>query len=220
MLGEPDYAELTRSIRKWADMHGRTPDWRYSRQPYPIAVAEVLLQKTKAADVLPVWRNVMSRCPTPAVLAAVPNDELFAMVAGLGLGTQRSMRLQKMSSGMIHGEPLSHLPGLGPYGTGVLCLSVGLEPATPPVDGNIARVISRLFGLRYDRGEPRKKPEVKEGTARILTAANNAEERLAIVYGLVDLGATVCTPKKPSCSICPLAINCHFAAHRRRLAPR
>lgn len=103
------------------------------------------------------------------------------------------------------------IPGLGPYGSAILYLSSGQPPTTSPVDGNIARVITRLYGLSFARGEARKKPEVKTAVDSILSLQPSPDGALETVYALVDLGAAICTPHKPNCPACPLSELCTFA---------
>ena len=105
--------------------------------------------------------------------------------------------------------------GLGPYGQALTRLSLGLKLATIPVDGASARVISRFYGLSFDRGEARKKPEVRNAAARLLDRSR-PRTALATVLALVDLGTTVCKPRNPDCAHCPLRARCAFPLDPRR----
>jgi A/G-specific adenine glycosylase len=200
-----------RRLEHWGAARGRLPPWRLSRDPYALAAAEILLQKTRGEDVEPVWEALMSAYSVPAKLAEADDEEVRGIVAVLGLGSQRVQRLKRMAQAMHGREHYARLPGLGAYGSAVLALTGGRCPDTPPVDGNIARVICRSLGLSFARGEPRKKPEVKRAVARLLHEQETPAAKLDVVYGLVDLGATVCTPHSPDCSSCPLSDCCAFA---------
>jgi A/G-specific adenine glycosylase len=197
---------MARDLARWATQHGRAMPWRTSPSAYELAVAEVLLQKTKAADAEPVWNGLLAAYPTAASLAVADPAAVQEGVESLGLGRQRTLRLIAMARSMV--ERGERIRGLGPYGQAVLALTFGTDEVAPPVDGNIARVITRLFGFSFVRGEPRKKREVRDAVSRILGSSRTPAERLAIVYALVDLGAIVCSPSAPRCGECPLSRVC------------
>ena len=203
-----------RALRRWARRHGRSFPWR-SCSGYPLAVAEVLLQKTRGEAIEGAWRAVLARYPSPESLARSRSGPLERIVTPLGLGEQRAGRLRSMArswTAVLSG--VGKVGGLGPYGQALTRLSLDLRPATTPVDGSTARVISRYFGLTFARGEPRKKPEVRAAVA-LLLARSRARAALATVLALVDLGAVVCKPRKPDCDRCPLRSNCAYRAATR-----
>ncbi len=206
-----DLSVETPRLLRWARKNGRQPPWRSAQGAYPVAVAEVLLQKTKAADVEPVWEQLIARFPTAEALADADANRIHRIVADLGLGAQRTARLKAMAKALEQGGLAGPGSGLGPYGLAVASLSAGRQPSTVPVDGNLARVVSRFYGFRFDRGEPRKKPEVKAAVERLLNARRRPEAKLRALYALVDLGAAVCTPARPACEACPLSSTCAFA---------
>ncbi len=209
---EPVTAEETPALHfakraiDWGVSNGRSAPWRGAARAYEIAVAEILLQKTKAAQAAPVWRAVTREYPTPESLRDAPEGELEASVAALGLGRQRAQRLRHMAAALASGA--SPLPGLGPYGSAILSLAMGSSPSHVPVDGNIARVVTRLFGWSFEKGEARKSRAVRAAVHDWLVAAGSPALQLRLVYALVDLGALVCTPRRPACSSCPLEANC------------
>ena len=141
-------------------------------------------------------------------------DELLELVAPLGLGAQRVARLRAMAAHFDAGSPACP-PGMGPYGYGVVVLASGQIPEVAPVDGNLARVVSRVNGWRFERGEARKKPEPR-AAVRELLAGVRAAERLAILYALVDVGATLCKRVHPDCVRCPLQSSCVWATQPAR----
>jgi A/G-specific adenine glycosylase len=206
--------ELERALIRWAEANGRSPPWRRTRSIYRLAVAEILLQKTKAGDAEPVWRDLLGAYPTPNALAQARRSSIRKLVKRLGLGDQRAERLKGMAQWLAAGRVPEQAPGIGPYGAGILALVQGHRPERPPVDGNVARVISRYKHLTFKRGEARKKSEVAVAVNEMLGRARRYREKLAIAYALVDLGAAVCKPFKPSCFECPLRLSCAFPLAR------
>jgi len=196
--------ESAARARRWAAKHGRTFPWRTGTD-YEVAVAEVLLQKTRGEAVAAIWSEVLRRYPSPDRLGRARVDSLRRVVAPLGLGEQRSRRLIAMARSWGDSSP----DALGPYGTAVLALSRGERPATVPVDGNVARVIQRHEGWAWERGEPRKKPELRIAVSDWLSGSPAVA--LRTLYALVDLGALVCTPRNPKCPSCPLRGTCASA---------
>lgn len=213
---------IARAVMSWANARGRRPAWRTAPDAYRLAVAEILLQKTKAEDVEPIWARLVLRYPTAQRLARARNGDIARLVAGLGLGRQRTERLKRMAAVMWReGPDALRLPGIGSYGSGLLRLSRGLDLRSAPVDGNVARVIARYSQLQFARGEPRKKPEVKKALMDLLGTRRRRRERLRLLYGLVDLGALVCRPANPACPECPLVAGCSHAreaSRKRRMA--
>jgi len=201
----PDRGDAITRLIEWATASGRRLPWRTVTDRYRLGVAEVLLQKTKAEAALPVWSLLLKQFPTPAHLERATDSEVIAVVGRLGLGHQRAVRLRQIASWASGRE--SSPSGVGAYGQAILALSSGAPPQRPPVDGNIARVITRVFGLSFDRGEPRKKPAVASAVRNLLRDRPIGEQ-LRVVYALVDLGALVCLPSVPRCSACPLSTVC------------
>lgn len=198
-------AEMSSAIVGWSMSFGRSFPWRDSRDPYVLAVAEVLLQKTKAPDVEPVWRTLIERYPTADSLVDADNESLHALVASLGLGLQRTTRLRRMATAIASGDST---PRLGPYGDAMVSMALEDSTAAVPVDGNVARIVQRVLGLSWERGEVRKKREVRTGAKALLDANGSSESRLKFMYGLLDFGAAICTASRPRCGDCPLASGC------------
>ena len=165
------------------------------------------MQKTRGPDVAPVWAALIERYPTPNALAVADPFKVEALVARLGLRAQRTSRLQLMAAEWANDGYRGDLPGLGAYGSAIVGLSLGRRPAAPPVDGNVSRVVSRVLDLSFERGEPRKKPEVREAIADLL-GGRPPRRQLAVLYAVVDLGAKLCTPRAPDCGRCPIAPEC------------
>lgn len=201
-------------LRRWASRYGRLFPWRVS-SGYELAVAEILLQKTRGSAIELVWRDLLTAYPQPADLACAKQRDVRRIVGALGLGEQRSQRLIEMASGWDAFTCGNACAGLGTYGSAIVALSMGRKGAYSPVDGNVARVLTRYFGWHFDRGESRKKPEVKQIMLRV-TGHRPPDVALRNVYALVDLGATVCRPRNPICAECPLANHCRW--HRYEAA--
>lgn len=202
-------AEVGRALQEWWPSQQRRFPWRTVPERYPVVVAEILLQQTRAETVARTWVQVLARYPSVGDLADGDPAELGEMVAILGLGTQRTGRLISAARAMTSGS--GRIPGLGAYGSGVVALVSGDVAGPVPVDANIARVVTRVWGLRFDRGEARKKLEVIDRTSSILAAASTPATRLSLIYALVDLGAMVCKSTSPSCASCPLLDGCLWA---------
>ncbi len=211
MLSAARAYRLRQRLVSWGRSHGRRMSWRTRRRAYPVALAEILLQKTKGADAEIVWKRLMANYPTALSLSRAGNKRLRRIVSPIGLGKQRAGRLRSMASWLAGQGIPERAPGLGPYGRAIVALSLGRSTETAPVDGNVARVICRLFGLEFDRGEARKKPQVKEIAFSLMGKRRAPPDQLDVVYALVDLGAKVCTPFNPSCVACPLLGVCPFA---------
>lgn len=196
-------------LGNWAVHGGRLLPWRQSPGPYATLAAEILLQKTKARAVVPVWEQLLETYPEPQALLAASETELGGIIGGLGLREQRVARLRAAVRAMLDGR--RPCPGLGSYGRAVQELSQEQPRTTIPVDGNIARVVTRAWGFHWERGEPRRKPE----TRRIVDALLGNRppvEQLGTLYALVDLGAMICAPRRPSCASCPLLPDCVYAS--------
>lgn len=198
-----------KALLNWEEKYGRTTPWRRLNEPYKLGVAEVLLQKTKAADVVSVWAELTTAYKTPNALSTAPAKQLLPIIRKLGLGNQRVSRLKSMANSILTGD--KKISGLGPYGSAVLALAQGVKAETVPVDGNIARVVCRYLSLSFTQGEPRKKKQVQQAVTSLLSACRGARRKLTLVYALVDLGDSVCKPHKPTCETCPISQSCATA---------
>lgn len=204
---------MAAALSDWGLKNQRRMPWRTRSNEYELAVAEILLQKTKGGDVLPVWSTLLEVYPSPDSLATSDDSQVLTIVKQLGLGNQRVERLKAMAAALTE-KTASRIPGLGSYGTGILLLSRGNSLNSPPVDGNISRLMCRLKGLTFERGEPRKKPEVKTAVAELLAVQKSAKQKLQLVYAMVDLGASVCKAGTPLCDDCPVSEWCEFSEAR------
>src|SRR5437870_5525558 len=115
----------TTALLNWAMHHGRKAPWRSAKDSYRLGLAEILLQKTKAVDAIPVWTAIVAAYTTAGALASAAETELLAIVGKLGLGNQRVFRLKQMARSMSADHRIQKLAGLGPYGSAILALAKG-----------------------------------------------------------------------------------------------
>jgi len=209
-------AETAPTLLGWYDRERRDLPWRARRgrkpDAYRVWLSEIMLQQTTVKAVIPYYESFLARWPTVEALAAATLDDVLAAWAGLGYYS-RARNLHKCAqivSKELAGrfpemeEGLRQLPGIGPY-TAAAIAAIAFGARTTPVDGNIERVVARLFAVKTPL--PAAKPEIKR-LARTLTPAQRAGD---FAQALMDLGASVCSAKRPSCLMCPLQSEC--AAH-------
>ncbi len=206
-------ASVSKLLLAWYDRSRRELPWRYApgvpADPYRVWLSEIMLQQTTVKAVVPYFENFTRRWPTVAALATAPLNDVLAAWAGLGYYARaRNMHACARVVARDHAgrfpaneAALLELPGVGPY-TAAAIVSIGHGLKATPVDGNVERVVSRLFAVREPL--PGTKPLVR-AYAQTLTPDQRAGD---FAQAMMDLGATVCTPKSPSCLICPLAAPC------------
>lgn len=205
-------------LLQWYDRHRRVLPWRAlpgeSADPYRVWLSEIMLQQTTVKAVGPYFMKFLARWPSVTELGAASLDDVLRMWAGLGYYSRaRNLHACAVTITRAHGgafpdteEGLRGLPGIGPY-TAAAIAAIAFDRRTMPVDGNIERVVSRLFAV--EEPLPQAKPAIQSLAASLLGPARAGDSAQA----LMDLGATICTPKKPACVLCPLNDNC--AALRR-----
>ncbi len=219
---------LARGLVEWYRGVARDLPWRRTRDPYAIWVSEVMLQQTRVEVVAGRWAAFLQRFPDVRSLAEADQADVLAAWAGLGY-YRRARQLHAAARRILemHGSDLPAdsatlrlLPGFGAYTAGAVS-SIAFGERVCAVDGNVERVVSRLLGLDRD---PRRAPAA--GVIRELATSLVAEEAPADVnQGLMELGATVCTPRAPQCEACPWSGACRARASGRpedfpRTAPR
>jgi A/G-specific adenine glycosylase len=202
---------LARRILEHYRAAGRELPWRKTRDPYAIWVCEIMAQQTRIATVLPYWERWMARFPTVSALAAAEQGDVLAMWAGLGYYA-RARSLHKAAQAIVarHGgtfptelAAIEALPGIGPYTAGAIA-SIAFGTRAPLVDGNVARVFARLFGIEDDVALPATRRRLWDIAAGLVPA----DDPGGYNQGLMDLGATICTPRAPRCGECPVATDC------------
>ncbi|MCB9384558.1 MAG: A/G-specific adenine glycosylase [Bryobacterales bacterium] len=198
----------------WYARHARDLPWRRTRDPYRIWVSEIMLQQTRVEAVIPFYERFLERFPSPEALAAAPEPQVLDAWAGLGY-YRRARMLQTAAQRIAaeHGgdfprdyDAIRALPGIGEYTAGAVA-SIAFELPHAAVDGNVLRVLSRVFDEEGDIATPRVKARLGERAQRWMDTAPEGK-RGALTQALMELGATVCTPKSPKCLLCPLHTEC------------
>ena len=197
----------------WYDRHRRTMPWRAPAgertEPYRVWLSEIMLQQTTVVTVHDYFHRFVKRWPTVGALAAAPLDDVLSAWAGLGYYA-RARNLHAGAKAVVerHGghfpedaAALLALPGIGPY-TAAAIRAIAFDHPASAVDGNVERVIARLLALQTPL--PDVKPEIQLRAAELVPTKRAGDYAQA----MMDLGATVCTPRKPSCVICPLMAGC------------
>lgn len=209
----PAGPDTVAALLDWYDRERRDLPWRAKKRkksdPYAVWLSEIMLQQTTVKAVIPYYLKFLARWPTVNDLAAAPLDDVLAAWAGLGYYT-RARNLKRCAEAVVehHGgqfppseAALRALPGIGPYTAAAIAAIAFGVPATP-VDGNIERVVSRLFAVK--KPLPAAKSEIKR-LAATLTPQRRAGD---FAQAMMDLGSAICTPRKPSCLMCPLQTDC------------
>jgi A/G-specific adenine glycosylase len=204
----------------WYDRHRRVLPWRppagHRPDPYAVWLSEIMLQQTGVKTVGPYFEKFLARWPDVAALGRASLDDVLRMWAGLGYYSRaRNLHACAVSVLRDHGgvfpdteEGLRSLPGIGPY-TAAAIAAIAFDRRTMPVDGNIERVVSRLFAV--EEPLPQAKPVIQQLAATLLgdSGADDETSRAGdSAQALMDLGASICTPKRPACSLCPLNEEC------------
>jgi A/G-specific adenine glycosylase len=218
----------------WYDRHRRRLPWRAlpgeRADAYRVWLSEIMLQQTGVKTVGPYFEKFLGRWPDVAAMARASLDDVLRMWAGLGYYS-RARNLHACAVAVVrdHGgvfpdseEGLRALPGIGPY-TASAIAAIAFDRRTMPVDGNIERVVSRLYAV--EEPLPQAKPRIQQLAATLLDDARDGDETTRAgdeksragdgksragdsAQALMDLGASICTPKKPACALCPLNEDC------------
>ncbi|MBO6639410.1 MAG: A/G-specific adenine glycosylase [Roseitalea sp.] len=202
----------------WYDDHARDLPWRVGPRdraegigpdPYRVWLSEIMLQQTTVAAVRDYFHAFTERWPTIEALAAADEEDILKAWAGLGYYS-RARNLKKCADAIMtdHGgafpadlDALRALPGIGDY-TSAAIAAIAFDIAAPVVDGNVERVVTRLKAI--DTPLPKAKPAIKAEVAAMLDADRPGD----FAQAMMDLGATICTPKRPACLPCPLRSEC------------
>ena len=205
----PDPADLL----AWYDRHRRVLPWRAragrKADPYAVWLSEIMLQQTTVKTVGPYYAKFLARWPTVEALAGAPLDDVLRAWAGLGYYA-RARNLHACARAVVerHGgifprelEALRALPGIGDY-TASAVGSIAFDLPAVPVDGNVERVVTRLYAI--EGALPAAKPEIKKLAASLLPPRRSGD----FAQAFMDLGATICSPKKPACALCPWSEPC------------
>ena len=205
----PQPARVTRAIETWFSRHQRPLPWRSAYDPYHVWVSEVMLQQTRMEVVLGYFERFLERFPTLHDLAAASEDEVVAAWSGLGY-YRRARMLREGAKHVVTRlggripdtvEELLTIPGIGRYTAGAIA-SIAHRKKAPIVDGNVTRVLARLFALE----------DSWTLAERLVTACKDPR---AFNQGLMEIGALICKPRNPLCLTCPLTASCVAYATNR-----
>src|SRR5207302_9543863 len=197
----------------WYDRHRRKLPWRAppgeAPDPYRVWLSEIMLQQTTVKTVAPYFMRFVARWPDVRALAAAPLEDVLKLWAGLGYYA-RARNLHACAQAVVahHGgrfpateAELAALPGIGPY-TAAAIAAIAFDAPAAAVDGNVERVVARLYAVAAEL--PAAKAEIRRLTARLVPPERAGD----FAQALMDLGATICTPKKPACALCPWMGSC------------
>ena len=216
---------LVPRLMAWYVRSARDLPWRRTNDPYALWISEVMLQQTQVKTVIRYWERWLRALPDVRALARATPERVLKLWEGLGYYS-RARNLQKAAQQIVarHGgrfpksfDDVLALPGVGRYTAGAIC-SIGFNQSVPVLDGNVIRVLTRVFGIRQN---PRKKAT----NARLWRLAeqlvtHGASHPIRQPFGacsvlnqsLMELGATVCTPRQPQCASCPVRTSCVASA--------
>jgi A/G-specific adenine glycosylase len=207
---------LRKQLLAWYRLNKRPLPWRRRRTAYAIWVSETMLQQTQAATVIPYYHRFLRQFPTVRALAQAPLTEVLDCWSGLGYYNRAknlhagAQKVLKERGGKIPdtAEELRTLPGVGPYTAGAIA-SIAFDRPVPLVDGNVIRVLCRWLGVRKDPQQADVQRLLWETAGRLVDPSSPVDFNQA----LMELGATVCTPRAPACPRCPVRALC--VARRR-----
>lgn len=210
-LVSPKKLALQRALLKWYRASARDLPWRRDYHPYVILVSEVMLQQTRVETVLDYFSRFLKAFPTVEALAKATEDQVFKQWEGLGY-YNRARNLHRAAQVIHHDlrgefprtvQALLKLPGIGRYTAGAL-VSFAYDKPAPILDGNIKRVLARLFAVRRSIDQPSVIDELWQA-AEILVSQRNPR---AFNQAMMELGARICVPRSPKCNLCPVSKHC------------
>lgn len=211
MTGDSVFAD---AVVHWQRQHGRSAlPWQGTRDPYRVWLSEIMLQQTQVTTVLGYYRRFLDRFPDVHALASAPEDAVLALWAGLGYYS-RARNLHTAAKAVVeqHGgrfpgsaQELATLPGVGRSTAGAIAAFCFGE-RVPILDANVRRVLARFLAFDGDLSKPANERALWELAAERVPLS--ADDMPAYTQGLMDLGASVCTSRRPSCLVCPLEKSC------------
>ncbi|HOQ40500.1 MAG TPA: A/G-specific adenine glycosylase [Smithellaceae bacterium] len=202
---------LRRKLLAWYRHHQRSLPWRNTNDPYCIWISEIMLQQTRVDTVIPYYERFIKSFPDVRTLANAPVQDVLKIWENLGYYSRArnihaaSRIITDRCGGRIpdKSEEIKTLPGIGDYTAGAI-LSIAYGLAVPAVDGNVRRILSRVFAIRKSMDDPRGQKKLLDLAAALVPSRHAGDFNQA----LMDLGATICRVKKPDCLICPVGSIC------------
>ncbi len=207
-------------IIKWYEYHKRDLPWRHTKDPYKIWLSEIILQQTRVVQGLPYYEKFVTSYPTVFDLAAASETEVLRLWQGLGYYS-RARNLHACARMVVDDyggkfpdtyEELLKLRGIGAY-TAAAIASFAFDQPNAVVDGNVYRVLSRVFGIKDDIASS-KGPKVFQQKANELIPADRPAD---FNQGIMEFGAMQCSPATPACGLCPLSLECYAYNHNEQL---
>lgn len=212
-LGEGDFASV---VIRWQREHGRHDlPWQGTRDPYRVWLSEIMLQQTQVVTVLSYYERFLERFPDVEALAGAPLDEVLALWSGLGYYS-RARYLHRCARDVCErfggrfpqtSHELQSLPGIG-RSTAAAIAAFCFGERAAILDGNVKRVLSRALGFADDLSRAANERALWERAQAILPVENSGDSMARYTQGLMDLGASVCLPRRPACGSCPLQDQC------------
>jgi A/G-specific adenine glycosylase len=254
--------KIVPALLDWFSKNARDLPWRRTQDPYAIWVSEIMLQQTQVKTVIPYWERWMRELPTIESLAKAKPEKIHKLWEGLGYYT-RVRNMQKAAQEIVKSssrrkealafsaekrlepphvgchafpdnfEDVLALPGIGRYTAGAIC-SIAFNQPTPILDGNVIRVLTRVFGISENPREKKTNQLLWQLAGELVSRAQDAKSATAkkslrtsrplrepnscsaLNQSLMELGALICTPREPKCSVCPIAKHC-FAFQKNRV---
>jgi A/G-specific adenine glycosylase len=213
-------SKLVAALLDWFAANARDLPWRRTRDPYAIWISEIMLQQTQVKTVIPFWTRWLRELPTIEAAANAPSEKIHKLWEGLGYYT-RVRNLQKAAQVIVEKydakfpekfDDVLALPGIGRYTAGAIC-SIAFNQSKPILDGNVIRVLTRIFGIAEN-------PKEKQTNTRLWQLAEELVKHSSLVthhsslscshlnQSLMELGALICTPRNPKCEFCPVKTLC------------
>ncbi len=207
----PDWATTRAGLLAWYDAHARDLPWRRTRDPYAIWVSEIMLQQTRVDTVVPYFTRFLERFPDVQSLADAPPDAVLAQWSGLGyyrrarLLQQGAQAVAREHQGQVPRDPEARLalPGIGRYTAGAIG-SIAFDLPEPIVDGNVARVVTRMRGIDTALGDKRTERALWIHARDLAQGPRPG----ALNQALMELGAKICTKGQARCAVCPVSADC------------
>src|SRR5882762_2095370 len=211
MLCGRELTAFRKNLLGWFRQYKRDLPWRRTKDPYRIWLSEIMLQQTRVAAVIPYYARFLARFPDVQALAAAPQEEVLRLWSGLGYYS-RARNLQYAAQEIVakHGGVFPRdqkdalaLPGIGNY-TAAAILSIAYGAKHAVLDGNVARVLARIFAVQGDLRDAKRWQHLQQSADALLDTKSPSDWNQA----MMELGATLCTPQSPQCLLCPVTQFC------------